>query len=179
MVYPNSAHFNWAEGCGCQADNLGIDDVGFVAEMINILKNKYPVDLNFLYAVGYSQGGFFLHRLVCDMPDTFKAVSFLSSSMSLQIYERCNTKQNLSAILFHGGSDPIFPLTGDLNDQFLYMSQRNVIDRYLEINECISEPTTTDIPDKLNDGRTVTKESYSSCTNSARIDSFLIKGGRP
>ncbi len=65
VVYP-SAIPNWNSGI---ADNPSyptpnVDDVGFIDALIDIMSNRYSIDLERIYACGYSNGGCMSYKLV-------------------------------------------------------------------------------------------------------------------
>jgi poly(3-hydroxybutyrate) depolymerase len=57
-VYPN-ATTDWAYGCDCtEAEANGVDDVEFVADLIDTLDSDYGINRDSVFVVGYAEGAF-------------------------------------------------------------------------------------------------------------------------
>jgi poly(3-hydroxybutyrate) depolymerase len=54
------------------------DDVFFFREMVNYLKKNYPVDVNRIYASGFSNGANFVSRLTLDASDILAATTMMA-----------------------------------------------------------------------------------------------------
>jgi polyhydroxybutyrate depolymerase len=58
------------------------DDVGFIAALLDELEATLCVDLDRVFAAGTSNGGMFVHRLGCDLPDRFAAVAPIAGTIA-------------------------------------------------------------------------------------------------
>ncbi len=170
MVYPDAAHENWAEGIGARADKLGINDVGFVKDIINKLHADLNIDLNRVYAVGFSQGGFFTHRLVVDLWDKITAYATVASSMSIKIGNRYFTPGNMPVLLMHGTSDPIFNWYGVSEGFFAYLSQRDVLQKVRFNNTSYSDSIFTNVASG-------SKEVYMNENDEKLVEFYIIENG--
>jgi polyhydroxybutyrate depolymerase len=82
VVYPDADqndHYGWNNG---QWWFSGLNDVAFVDKILTKLSDDYNVDQSRLYAIGYSQGGSFLHKLLDEMPGKFAAACEVGGWMS-------------------------------------------------------------------------------------------------
>ena len=60
VVYPDGYHEQWGDGRGhTPSERDGVDDVAFIATLIETLRTQLPIDARRIYATGISNGGFF------------------------------------------------------------------------------------------------------------------------
>jgi len=177
MVYPDAADVNWAEGNGGRADRLGIDDVGFVEDLVAMLNESYTIDLKRIYAIGFSQGGFFTHRLGIDLHGIIAACATVASSMSLMISQRYYTPSEIPVLMIQGMHDSVFLWNGENDGIFSYLSQSDIVKRILENNHCEDNPVVTELPDLVNDNKRVIKISYLNQDNINIVEYYKIENG--
>ncbi|PVH74779.1 carbohydrate esterase family 1 protein [Cadophora sp. DSE1049] len=124
-VYPQGIDNQW------QGDpaSKGIDDIGFVSDMIAHFTDRYCIDTSRIYTAGKSNGGGFTNVLACD-PNLSKQIAAFapvssafyvpgssSSSCSPQLAQSitipCNPGRNPLPILeIHGSADNTIPYAG-------------------------------------------------------------------
>ncbi|KAH7317934.1 poly depolymerase [Rhexocercosporidium sp. MPI-PUGE-AT-0058] len=121
-VYPQGIDNQWQ---GDPASD-GVDDIGFVSDMIAHFTDRYCIDTSRIYAAGKSNGGGFTNTLACD-PELSKQIAAFApvsgafyvpgsseddcppQSISLP----CNPSRNPLPILeFHGSADSTIPYAG-------------------------------------------------------------------
>jgi poly(3-hydroxybutyrate) depolymerase len=85
------------------------DDVKFSQSVYDNLTKNLNVDTNRVYAVGFSNGGSFVHTLVNKMPGKFAAVADVEGWMT---GKEEPSKLPISELSIHGTDDPIVPLHG-------------------------------------------------------------------
>ncbi|WP_438803101.1 extracellular catalytic domain type 1 short-chain-length polyhydroxyalkanoate depolymerase [Frankia tisae] len=108
-VYPDgtgrrqTALLTWNAGtcCGYAHDN-GVDDVGFVAALLDQLSRDYPVDPARIYATGMSNGAMMSYRLGCELAGRIAAIAPVSGAMNTTA---CAPSRPLPVIAFHGTAD--------------------------------------------------------------------------
>ncbi len=104
------ARCNW---CNC------VDDVGFVAAMLDEIENAYCINTRRIYATGLSNGGMFVQRMACDLADRFAAVS--PSHGQLHVGFNCAPSEPMSMMSVWGKRDRIVPGAGEVSsDGYLY-----------------------------------------------------------
>ncbi len=84
---------------GVYAEN-GIDDVAFVAELLDALEAKLCVDTARVYATGLSNGAEMAAQLACTLPHRFAAVAPVAGV----VYQGCDGGA-LPVVSFHGTED--------------------------------------------------------------------------
>ncbi|MFQ5495516.1 MAG: alpha/beta hydrolase family esterase [Phycisphaerae bacterium] len=111
-VYPDGtgAIKTWNGGacCGSSVRN-NVDDVGFIAALIDKIASEYPVDTNRVYAVGHSNGGILALRLACELSDRVLAVGVVAGSLEV---ESCDPALPVSVLMIHGDADQNHPFEG-------------------------------------------------------------------
>ncbi len=104
------ARCNW---CNC------VDDVGFVAAMLDEIESAYCVNTRRVYATGFSNGGMFVQRLACDMADRLAGV--IPSHGQLHVGFNCAPSEPLSVMSVWGRRDRTVPGAGEVSsDGYLY-----------------------------------------------------------
>ena len=89
--------------------DVPIDDIIFVTALLDRLEAQYCIDLDRVYAAGYSNGGGMAELLACSLPDRVAAVA-LVSPMSMSI--PCAADAPVPIIAFRGTLDLFFPYAG-------------------------------------------------------------------
>ena len=76
IVYPNAVD-NWNSGLSYNNNypTADADDVGFINALIDTLDNHYSIDLERIYACGFSNGGFMSLRLACELSHRIAAIA--------------------------------------------------------------------------------------------------------
>ena len=112
VVYPNGLGTSWNAGNCCGSSQLGgVDDVAFVKELLAEIGKEYCVDAKRTFATGMSAGGFFSHRLACEMADTFAAVAPVAGVLGIP-QDACKPSRPVPLLHFHGTSDPLISFGG-------------------------------------------------------------------
>ncbi|NUZ11866.1 alpha/beta hydrolase [Pseudoalteromonas sp. McH1-7] len=128
VVYPKSKNEEWNEGCRCnKADRLGVDDLGFVDDMIAELKAKYQLIDGEIYATGFSQGGLFVQNLLCNRSEVFNAIVTVGAPMSYQLGDSCSFDTPTHYRIMHGKADTVLPYTGRSHANFGLLSSPQAI----------------------------------------------------
>jgi polyhydroxybutyrate depolymerase len=102
--------WNATDAC-CDFDRSGGDDVGYVAWLIDDVASKMPIDRARVYVVGHSNGGFFAHRLACDLAPRIAAAVSLAGA-GWKDAARCAPSEPVSVLEIHGDGDPIIRYAG-------------------------------------------------------------------
>ena len=161
----------WHDG----ADNKGIDDVKFISDVIDHMITKYHANPQRVYITGISNGGFMTTRLACEIPDRIAAVAVVAAT--LDIGEGYDVKAPLPVIYMHGTGDNIIKYNGGkLFGRKMY-SHRDVIEKWVKVNDCKPEPVVTSIPDNSHDGTAIFKQEYNNNATGFKVISYTIEGG--
>lgn len=174
--------FSWADGRNTSADQAGIDDVGFLDKLIDTLVARYSVDTSRIYICGFSNGGFMVQRLACQLPERFAAMASLGASMDTSLYAHCQPAKPVPMAFFNGTADPAMPYTGGPMMNPLVapvMPVDSMVQFWVSHNQCQTALPVLLFPDIFpTDGSTAELYRYTDCACTAEVAFFkLIDGG--
>jgi len=123
VVYPNAVNGRW-DYLDVPIDRGGtvVDDVGFVALLIDELAESYNIDDNRIYTVGYSNGALMAFRARCTLDDRIAATGLVGMSITTQLAQGCVGSAPVATVWAIGTNDPVFPLNGyaEIENDILY-----------------------------------------------------------
>ncbi len=94
----------------------GIDDVAFTRAVIDLLAETHAVDTRRVFAVGYSNGGQMVMRLVHETPTVIAGAVVVAATLptpeSLLLTAPSAPPTPMPVVLIQGTKDPIVPYTG-------------------------------------------------------------------
>ena len=171
LVYPQgscldgSSHWN---PCPIGGDNKSTaDDVGFIESIISEISSQYTIDMERIYAAGYSNGGMMAYGLANYKSDLIAAVASVSGTML-----NCTgpTSHPMPVIHLHGTSDAVVSYNGS-ND---WNSVQSTLDYWTSFNNTISTPT---INTDNTGGMTIEHYSFEQGDNSVSVEHYKYIGG--
>jgi len=175
VVYP-SGKPNWNSGIGegSAYSTPDIDDVGFINALIDTLSDSYSIDLERIYATGYSNGGFMSYKLACELSHRIAAIASVGGTTSTNTIANCNPHHPMPVLHIHGTEDTTVPIEGFKS----WPSVDQILQYWVEYNNCV-EVDSTILPDvDPKDGCTVEMISYTNCTNNSSVIYYkVIDGG--
>jgi polyhydroxybutyrate depolymerase len=174
IVYP-SAVDEWNTGALNSSGEIkwDYDDVGFISALIDTLDNLYSIDLERIYACGFSAGGFMALRLACELGHRIAAVASVGGTMIISNMANCDPTRNMPVLLIHGTDDQTVSIGGD---QYTY-SVDQTIDYWIDYNNCVVTESTNLEDVEPADNCTVEKISYTSCDYNCNVLYYKVHGG--
>ena len=122
VVYPQGSFVNgysyWNSMIATEGSKGTADDVGFISILIDEISSNYNIDLNKVYACGYSNGGDMAISLACYLSDKISAVAPVSGLMSFESDSLCKPNQTTGVLVINGTADNERPYNG-INDYYL------------------------------------------------------------
>jgi polyhydroxybutyrate depolymerase len=107
--------WNATDAC-CDLDGSGIDDVGYLADLIEEIRAVANVDPKRIYLVGHSNGGFMSFRMACERADVVAAIASLAGA-SVARPDDCRPSEPVAVLQIHGTADDVIRFDGgDLSD---------------------------------------------------------------
>jgi len=179
VVYPEGIDNSW--NVGTPWDNNDHDDVGFIDVLIDAVASRYNIDLNRVYACGYSNGGYLAYELACHLAHKITAFGSIGGNFMLNSDQICDQDRMIPIIDFKGTSDPFvaydvtFP--GEFSDDGSLLVNENIA-FWSKVND-LTESSVEYIED-LNqaDSTTVEKIIYSNESHNTRFVHYkIINGG--
>ncbi len=108
MVYPDAIGGIWRDG----REEDEIDDVSFISTLVGNVLSRQGLDAERVFIVGASNGGFMLQRLLCEVPEVFRAGASVIATMGLDTFNACFPRRIVSMFLIVARDDTIVPYDG-------------------------------------------------------------------
>lgn len=177
-AYPDGFRRSWADGRGfTRADKKGVDDVGFIEQLIAWIRVAFPTDPSRTYIVGHSNGGFLTLRLCIEKTHLFSAGAVVAASLSQTLADRFNPKKPISVLFMHGTDDAVIPYGGSrLKNGAGILGVEETVKIWAQFNGCDPFPVLETATDP--GGRyPVTIATHRSCLGNTKISLYRIQGG--
>ena len=172
VVYPQGFLLSWNAGncCGPAMSN-GVDDVAFVAQLLDRLDADYGIDPARVFATGFSNGAMLVHRLACALSDRIAAVAPISGGIGISDAQ-CQTTRPVPVLEFHGTDDDNYPYAGGGNIPGTdLIGIPETIAGWAERNGCSGTFVETQLPSgSPEDGTTVFEDVYRDCDAEVILD---------
>lgn len=94
----------WDATDACCGDVGTVDDVGWLAAVIDDMSAKWNVDPKRIFVTGHSNGGFMAHRLACDLAPRVAAIVSLAG-VNWRDQSRCRPTEPVAVLQVHGDAD--------------------------------------------------------------------------
>lgn len=100
----------WNAGNCCgHAREKGVDDVGFLAALIERLVKDGRADPKAVFVTGMSNGAMMAHRLACERADLVAAIAPVAGTLAVP---DCKPSRPVSVLVVHGTEDEHVPFAG-------------------------------------------------------------------
>tara|TARA_B100001057_G_scaffold490395_1_gene578558 strand:+ start:133 stop:1242 length:1110 start_codon:yes stop_codon:yes gene_type:complete len=161
---------HWNVGWGSSS----VDDVAFVEDMIDYVNDNYNLNNDRIYSTGMSNGGFMSYLLACQLSDKIAAIASVTGSMSPSTFGSCSPNHPTPVLQIHGTNDGTVPYAGGPFAEGI----DNVLNYWVNYNNCNTIPSQTPIPDiNSGDGTTVDHFVYDGGTNGTTVELFKVYNG--
>jgi polyhydroxybutyrate depolymerase len=167
LVYPNGAGMfervaAWNAGNCCgYAQEHDIDDVAFVAALLDDLARFANVDAGRIFATGLSNGAQFCYRLADELAGRIAAIAPVVGTMGR---ETCSPQRPVSILHFHGTDDQFSPFAGGVGAKSFsgtnFLSVQHTLQAWLKANGIENRPITRDLPTPPSAELTATRTDY-------------------
>jgi polyhydroxybutyrate depolymerase len=158
----------------------GVDDVGFVVDMIDWFEANYAIDASRIYSTGMSNGAMFSYFLAFYVPDVFAAIAPVCAPMPLNLgVNATTTPAPITVIVVRGSSDPVIPEPGECGlicDDFSF-STNETIAYWCGVDGITAEPVETVWGPTSEDATIVHRYVYSGGMNGTQVILFMVDGG--
>ena len=160
-------------------DPTTVDDVLFIDALIDVLADTYQIDLNRIYACGYSLGGEFTLSLACRLNSRIAAIGAVARTMQTYTYNNCSPVHPTGVMTILGTADAISNYDGVFfgGEQY-YVSAAEMHSFWASQNNCNANAVTTLVPDiNATDGSTVERNTWSTAEGCAYVEELKVIGG--
>lgn len=182
VVFPNGyskfggklATWNAGTCCGPARDS-NIDDVGFVRQIVANLGGQLNIDRGRIFATGMSNGGMLVHRLACEMSDTFKAVASVAGPDGTT---DCAPKNPISVLHIHARNDDHAVFDGGSGRKSM---RKSMITDFVSVPETVARWVRRDscnaTPRRVLDKPGAYCERYSQCKGNVEVELCVTETG--
>lgn len=182
-VYPSGsgrleAARTWNAGNCCgYAQRQQIDDVKFVAALLDELERSPTIDNRRIYATGMSNGALLCYLLADKLSDRLAAIGPVAGPMGT---ETCAPKRPVPVVHFHGTEDAFAPYAGGRGrrsvSQTDFYSVEHTIAAWVNANHAEAKPQVTELPVQQQDGTRVTRSLHAAGPQGAEVALYTIHG---
>jgi len=163
----------WNAGTCCgQAMQQRIDEIAFVAALLDDLQTTVAIDRARVYATGISNGAMMAYEVACALADRIAAIAAVAGEMTA--LDRCRPSRPMPVLVIHGSADRNLPIDGGVGAKAFAVhevrSLASAIDFWRRHDGC-SESARSAV-----DG-VVRRMSYSSCNGGSEVEVVTIEGG--
>lgn len=171
VAFPDGVDRTWnGGGCCGGAARKDIDDVGFLAALIEELGKDLPIDRGRVFITGHSNGGIMAFRFGCERPQLVRAIAPVAGSMEIP---SCDAPSGTSLLAIHGDSDQSHPLEGGQGPRSIagvpFTSMAVSLERWTQAMRCETTPTHS------TEGA-LTTTSWKQCRDGAVASLVVIAG---
>ena len=170
--------WNASASC-CNFYGSTVDDIGYIAGIIDDMSARYSVDPKRIYVVGHSNGGFMAHRMACELSGRIAAIVSLAGTMDAANFT-CKADHPVSILHVHGTADTTIAYAGGsvANGAPAFLGAKDTVAVWAGKNGCTGPLTdageTLDLDTKL--AGSETKVERYTCTTGA-VELWSIQGG--
>ncbi|MGE3075950.1 MAG: PHB depolymerase family esterase [Dehalococcoidia bacterium] len=169
VAFPDGLDRTWNAGTCCGLSvRKDTDDVGFLAALIDQMKDTLPVDAGKVFMTGHSNGAMLAFRFGCERADVVKAIAPVAGSIEIPA---CQPSQGVSLITIHGDADQNHPIDGGEGSRSVagvsFRSMADTLDMWTTAMKCESDP----------DHRTagaITSTAWVDCRDNTRTTYMVI-----
>ena len=167
VVSPNGSGYpqRWAfPGLG------GVDDVGFIGELLDALESELCIDTSRVYAVGMSNGAAITTFVACALPEKIAAIGAVAATAGPRA---CGTDAPIPVITFRATEDQCVPYDGGTSAcgmQLPVIAAEEAVRLWAEHNTCSLEPEVTQLTEH------VRVTAYGSCAAGAEVRLYTTEG---
>ncbi|MBN1966906.1 MAG: prolyl oligopeptidase family serine peptidase [Anaerolineae bacterium] len=181
VVYPDGIQeeWNYARGNPYFQDN-GVDDTAFLAALVDDLAHDLSIDRQRVYAFGFSNGGFMVHRLACEAPEQYAAFAAASGTFFPDLIDLCAGQPPVPILIMHGTLDNNVPWDGvtqagvetalSVPDTVLFWAVQDQCDP--QQTDYTILPSSGDSP-----GTLVYRYTFDGCADGSDVLFYAIEGG--
>lgn len=183
VAYPNGAAIETARGrrqiqtwnaglcCGPSVTEK-VDDVGFLAALIDSLEAKLPIDANKVGMIGHSNGAMMTWRFACERFDKISAGVMVAGALEVDRLADCAPKEGVDLENIHGSADANVPIAGG-KDQGIsgvsYRSQADSLDAWTAAEQCGS-------PGKVETTGPLSRQRWNGCRDDTVMVNLVVAG---
>ena len=184
VAYPNGVGRNWNDGRDVPdsaAHRERVDDVGFVAALLDAVGRERAIDPRRVYATGISNGGVFSHYLAAKLSERIAAIAPVVGGIADGLRPVFAPRAPVSVLIFQGTADPLVPYGGGGvmgGRRGRIISTDETVRLWVEANGAALQPVVEDLPDTdPQDGCRAKRFTHAGGRAGAEVVLIRLEGG--
>lgn len=181
-AFPDGIEHHWNDGRdGGLASVRAVDDVAFIAALLDRLTTDYRIDPKRIYAAGISNGAMFSYALATKLNERFAAIGTVAGALPEPLARTFALKQPVSLIAFNGTADRIVPpaggtVLGEVGGHVL--SVADTVALFIKADGCAATGAIETLPAHVpDDGTVVHREMHRGGRAGSDVELYTIDGG--
>jgi polyhydroxybutyrate depolymerase len=170
--------WNATDAC-CNLFGSKVDDVAYLAAVVDDMSARYSVDPKRVFFVGHSNGAFMSHRLACDLAPRIAAIVAVDGD-AWKDTAKCQPEDKVAVLQIHGDNDQLVKYGGGQTiGQGAYPSAADSVAGWARSNGCGTTPDGNLPPVDIDAdiaGSETTIARY-PCPNGGAAELWTVKGG--
>jgi len=163
----------WNAGTCCgYAMQQRIDEIAFVAALLDDLQATVAIDRARVYATGISNGAMMAYEVACALADRVAAIAVVAGEMTA--LDRCRPTRPVPVLVIHGSADRNLPVDGGIGAKaFAVHEVRSVasaLDFWRRHDGCGNDA-------RVEIDGAVRRTRYLACGGDAAVELISIEGG--
>lgn len=152
VAYPDGINHNWRvkQVASSPSTPSKVDDVLFVAALIDHLKQTRNIDSRRIYATGFSKGAILTQALACNLPNQIAAFASVEGSLPVTLKDKCQPQIPVSMMMINGTNDQSVHYQGEppnKKGKGALASIPETIDIWRKLDSCTSPAQVKQLPD--------------------------------
>ncbi|MHC5917774.1 MAG: extracellular catalytic domain type 1 short-chain-length polyhydroxyalkanoate depolymerase [Nostoc sp.] len=175
-VYPNGLDHQWSF-TGHLRKN--IDDISFVAALIEHIERIRNINSRKIYATGFSQGGILTQALACKLPNKIAAFASVAGSLTARFVPSCHPSTSVSMMMINGTKDLNVHYNGDrMSQKEALVSIPETANFWRRHDQCTSSSEFQKLTGTKSSNRLRVKTlRYSGCRNRSEVLQLAVVNG--
>jgi polyhydroxybutyrate depolymerase len=166
-IFPEGTNSSWNAGACCgQAVQDGVDDIGFVKDLLDTAAARLCVDAHRIFATGMSNGGFLSNRIGCELADRIAAIAPVAGVTGVPT---CTPSRPVPVMHFHGTADGLVPYDGNASMGFIAVPD--------DFAAWGTRDACTDAPSTTYSMGDVACSTYQHCSGGAEVTLCTVQNG--
>jgi polyhydroxybutyrate depolymerase len=129
--------WNATDAC-CNFEGIEVDDVAYLASLIEEAQATYAIDPARVFLFGHSNGGFMSYRMACERPELIAGIASLAGA-TWKVEANCPGGSPVTVLQIHGTADDVILYGGTLG----YPSALQTAQSWAERGGCGDTPAAS------------------------------------
>ncbi len=153
-----------------------VDDVAFIAALLDDLAAVVHVDTKRVFACGMSNGGMMCYRLAAELADRIAAVAPVAGTITI---DESKPARPVPVMHIHGTQDNLVPFEAGKGPSPGFLKMKGVeesVQTWVKLNGCEPAPTSRTIS-QAEDDLKVTSKTYAGGKDGSEVVLIVVEGG--